>query len=238
MMRRIFAPALLAAGLIFAPHAQAENTLTPLHFQSDGAFGSYDAAALQRGFLVYQSVCASCHAAGALHYRDLAALGFSPEQVAGIAGKVKLADGASATMDDVFKNPNMSAAAFGGALPPDLSNIVNERPGGPSYVYRYLTGFGAAPAGVTLLPGHHYNAAYPGNQTMMPDMLRGDDVSYADGTKASAAQEAADVSTFLAWAADPNLDARHAIGLRTVIFLVFLSLIALAAKRKVWREAA
>jgi ubiquinol-cytochrome c reductase cytochrome c1 subunit len=49
-------------------------------------------------------------------------------------------------------------------------------------------------------------------------------------------QEAADVSAFLAWAADPNLDARHQVGLRVVLFLLFLTVIAVATKRKIWRE--
>ncbi len=61
-------------------------------------------------------------------------------------------------------------------------------------------------------------------------------MTYADGTAATAPQEAADVTAFLDWAADPNLDARHEIGLRAVMFLVFLSIIAIATKRKIWRE--
>jgi ubiquinol-cytochrome c reductase cytochrome c1 subunit len=234
-MRRIFAP-LLAAGLLVAANAHAENTLTPLHFQSQGVLGSYDVAALQRGFLVYQTVCASCHSANALHYRDLEALDFSPDQVAGIAAGVKLPDGSAATLDDVFKNPHMPAAAFGGAMPPDLSNIVNERPKGLHYVYDVLTGYGTAPPDVTMLASHYYNTAYPGNQIAMPDPLKGNEVSYADGTAATPQQEAADVTTFLAWAADPNLDTRREIGLRAILFLVFLTVIAIASKRRVWRE--
>jgi ubiquinol-cytochrome c reductase cytochrome c1 subunit len=236
-MRLIFTP-VLAASLLFAAHARADDTLTPLHFQSQGTFGSYDKAALQRGFLVYQSVCAGCHSANELHYRDLEALGFTPDQVAGIAANVKLADGSAATLDDVFKAPPVQEAAFGGAVPPDLSNIVNERPKGLEYVYSLLTGYpAAAPDNVNLLPGHYYNLAYPGNQIAMPAPLKGNDVAYADGTQATAQQEAADVSAFLAWAADPNLDTRHAVGLRAVLFLAFLTIIAIASKRKIWRES-
>jgi len=236
MMRRLIAP-LLGLGLLLGGAAQAEDTLAPLKFQSDGVLGSYDKAALQRGFLVYQTVCAACHAASALHYRDLEALGLSPDQVAGIAASVKLPDGTAATLDDVFKAPNVQASAFGGALPPDLSNIETERPKGPHYVFNLLTSYQAAPDDVTLLPGHYYNPAFPGGQIAMPAPLKGHEVSYADGTAATLPQEAADVSAFLAWSADPNLDARHEIGLRAVLFLVFLTIIAIAAKRKVWWEA-
>jgi ubiquinol-cytochrome c reductase cytochrome c1 subunit len=236
MMRRILVP-LLAAGLGLAGLAHADDTLAPVKFQSDGALGSYDKAAAQRGFLVYQTVCASCHAASNLHYRDLEALGLSPDQVAGLAASIKLAGGQPATLDDVFKNPGLPASAFAGALPPDLSDIVNQRPGGTHYIYDYLTGFAAAPADLPMLPGHYYNTAYPGNETAMPNPLKGNDVAYADGTQATAPQEAADVAEFLTWASDPNLDARHEIGVRAIMFLVFLTVLAIATKRRIWRES-
>jgi ubiquinol-cytochrome c reductase cytochrome c1 subunit len=234
-MRRLFAAA-LALGFATAGAAQADDTLSPLHFQSQGVFGSYDKAALQRGFLVYETNCAACHALNALHYRDLEGLGLTPDEVAGIAASVKLADGSPATLDSRFKDPHAKAASFGGAEPPDLSNIVNARPGGLGYIYRYLTGYVPAPDGVTLLPGRNYNLAFPGNQTAMPAPLKGNDVTYADGTAATLPQEAQDVTAFLAWTADPNLDARREIGIRAVMFLVFLSIIAIANKRKTWRE--
>ena len=232
-MRRFLAP-LLAAGLLAGGAARAEDTLSPPHFQSAGWLGSIDKAAAQRGFAVYQGVCASCHGMGALHYRDLEGLGLTPGQVAGIAASVKLADGSAATPDSPFKEPG--AINMGGAMPPDLSTIAAQRPGGTRYIYDFLTGFGPPPAGVTLLSGHFYNAAFPGGQVSMPAVLRDNAVTYADGTKATTAQEAADVAEFLTWAADPNLTARHAVGLRAVIFFVFLAIVAVLTKRRVWRQ--
>ncbi len=238
-MRRLLLAG-FAIACLAAPRAQAEDTLNPPHWQSEGMFGSYDKAALQRGFLVYQTVCAACHSAGALHYRDLDGLGFSTEQIAAIASAVKLADG-PATLDDTFKtpypDPAAAAAAFSGAIPPDLSTIVAARPGGTKYVYRLLTGYVAAPADVSLLPGHYYNTAFPGQQIAMPPPLKDGQVQYADGVTASAAQEASDVAAFLTWASDPNLDSSKEIGLRAVLFLIFLSFVAIATKRKIWREA-
>jgi ubiquinol-cytochrome c reductase cytochrome c1 subunit len=240
MRRTLIVTAALAVTLL-AQNARAEDSLNPPHWQSQGAFGSYDKAALQRGFLVYQTVCASCHSAGELHYRDLGALGFDTEQVAAIASGVKLANG-PATPDDIFKNPYpdpaAAAAAFGGAIPPDLSTLVSARPGGTRYVYDLLTGYTAAPSNVTLLPNHYYNAAFPGMQIAMPPPLKDNQVQYADGVQPTAAQEASDVSAFLAWASDPNLDDRKEIGLRAVLFLIFLSVLAIATKRKIWRETA
>jgi ubiquinol-cytochrome c reductase cytochrome c1 subunit len=239
MMRRLLLTALLAFPLIcgFVP-AQAENTLSPLHFQSQSLLGSYDLAAVQRGFLVYQNVCASCHALNALHYRDLEAIGFTAEQAGGIAAGVTLANGKPASLEDRFKPPHVTGAAFSGALPPDLSNIAAERPNGPVYIYHLLTGYASAPAGTALLPGHFYDSGFPGGQIAMPPPLKGHDVTYADGVTASLPQEAADVSAFLAWSADPNLDARREVGVRAVLFLIFLSLLALATKRRIWRETA
>ena len=238
-MRRLLLAACAAFGL--AAPALAEDTLNPPRWQSQGTFGSYDTAALQRGFLVYQSVCASCHSMSALHYRDLAALGFTTDQVAALASNVKLANGAPATLDDPLKNPYpdpaSAAAAFGGAVPPDLSNIVNARPKGLLYVFRVLTGYRDAPPEVTVLPQHYYNIGIPGQQIAMPPPLKDGQVSYADGTRATTAQEASDVTAFLAWAADPNLDTRREVGLRVVLFLVFLTILAVATKRKIWREA-
>jgi ubiquinol-cytochrome c reductase cytochrome c1 subunit len=234
MMRRLLLTALLASPLLasFVP-AQAENTLSPLHFPSQSLLGGYDLAAVQRGFLVYQSVCASCHSLNALHYRDLEAIGFTAEQAGGIAA---LANGQPASLEDRFKAPHVTGSAFSGAIPPDLSNIASERPDGPVYIYHLLTGYAAAPAGTTPLPGHFYDSGFPGGQIAMPPPLKGHDVAYADGVTASLPQEAADVSTFLAWTADPNLDARRQVGVRAVLFLIFLCLLALATKRRIWRE--
>jgi len=236
-MRRLI-PALLISAIAFTHNARAEDTLNPPHWQSQGTFGSYDKAALQRGFLVYQTVCAACHSANALHYRDLTALGLTTAQAADIASSVKLATG-PATLDDAFKNPfpdpQTAATAFAGAIPPDLSTIASARPKGTEYIYNLLTGYATAPDSMTLMASHYYNTAYPGEQIAMPPPLKDDAVSYADGTKATVAQEASDVAAFLTWSADPNLDARHAIGLRAVLFLIFLTILAIATKRKIWR---
>jgi ubiquinol-cytochrome c reductase cytochrome c1 subunit len=240
-MCRLSLVTLALVATVLSHNARAEDTLSPPHWQSEGVFGSYDIAALQRGFLVYQTVCASCHSASQLHYRDLDAIGFDTAQISAIASNVKLTNGASATLDDSFKNPYpdpaAAAASFGGAIPPDLSTIAAARPGGTHYIYNLLTGYADAPADVTLLPNHYFNAAYPGNQIAMPSPLKDNQVSYADGTQATAAQEASDVAAFLTWAAEPNLDTRKEIGVRAILFLIFLAFLAIATKRKIWRES-
>ena len=72
-----------------APARAAEETPEPPHQQwsFDGVFGTYDRAALQRGFQVYKEVCSACHAVKHLYFRDLAELGYSEDQVKGIAAQ-------------------------------------------------------------------------------------------------------------------------------------------------------
>ena len=59
-------------------------------------------------------------------------------------------------------------------------------------------------------------------------------VEYVDGTEATTAQMAEDVTSFLAWAAEPKLEDRHRMGLGVMIFLIILSGLLYAAKRRVW----
>ena len=82
----------------------------------------------------------------------------------------------------------------------------------------------------------YYNKYYGGNQIAMAPPLLEDGVEYTDGTKASVEQMARDVTTFLAWAAEPNLEQRKQMGLKVVLFLVvFLGLI-IAVKKRVWSD--
>ncbi len=226
-MRRIGLSALLALGVGVSGAARADAPPMPL---AQGPLSHTDLAAAQRGFLVYQGVCASCHTMNALHYRDLERLGLTPAEAGGIAAAAT----PPATLDSRLKGAGK--VDFGGAVPPDLSTIAAQRKGGARYIYDFLTGYVPAPDGVTLRPGHYYNTAFPGGQVAMPPALHDNAVKYADGTPATTRQEAADVATFLAWSADPNLTARHEIGLRAVLFFIFLSFVALGAKRRIWRE--
>jgi cytochrome c1 len=66
------------AALLIAPvaHAQEQTPTAPRHTWSfEGPFGKYDRGAVQRGFLVYQQVCSSCHSLNYLSYRNLGETG-------------------------------------------------------------------------------------------------------------------------------------------------------------------
>ena len=80
----------------------------------------------------------------------------------------------------------------------------------------------------------HYNKAFPGHQIAMGQPLYEDGVTYSDGTKASIEQMAKDVTTFLTWAAEPNLEARKRTGVAVILFLIVASGLFYASKRKIW----
>jgi ubiquinol-cytochrome c reductase cytochrome c1 subunit len=238
--------ALGTLGAAFAAHAQDEAPLPHQHWSFSGPFGTFDRAAAQRGFQVYREVCSSCHSLNEAYYRDLAGIGLSEAQIKAIAASVSVPtigdDGQPAerpaTPADHFRKPfandKAARAALGGALPPDLSVIVKAREGGADYVYGILTGFTEPPPGMTLAEGMHYNKVFPGHQIAMPPPLQDGQVTYADGTRATIAQEAHDVVTFLAYVANPEMEARKRTGVKIILFLLVLTGLVIAVKRKVW----
>lgn len=232
-----------------AARAAGDVINIPNHnFSFDGLFGTYDRASAQRGYLVYQSVCANCHSLRQLSYRHLRQLGFTEAQVAGLAAQVQVQDGPNdegamferdARPSDRFRRPfaNDAAAraANNGALPPDLSVIVKAREGGADYLRALLVGYEDPPPGVTVQDGMNYNKYFPGHQIAMAAPIAAEgQVEYTDGTPATVEQMATDVTTFLAWAAEPELEARRAMGVRMMIFLTILGGLVYAVKKKVW----
>ncbi len=238
----------LSGGVLGTARAQQEAP-TPPHQQwsFEGVFGTYDRAALQRGFQVYKEVCSACHPVKHLAFRDLTEIGYSEDEVKGIAAQAQVTDGPndggemfqrparpSDPIPGPFPNDQVARAANNGALPPDLSLITKAREGGPDYVYAILTGFKDAPAGVKVPEGMYYNEMFAGHQIKMPPPLSPDQVKYADGTAATVPQMAHDVVTFLSWAAEPTLEERHRIGFKVILFLVLATGVFYAAKRKIW----
>jgi ubiquinol-cytochrome c reductase cytochrome c1 subunit len=250
------AVAALSLGLSFSARAEEEPSLPKQDWSFYGVFGTFDRAAAQRGFQVYKDVCSACHSMHLLFYRDLGGggatdggIGISEDEVKAIAAEVQVTDGPN-DQGDMFQRPGRPSDRFvspfpneqaarssnNGALPPDLSLIVKARKGGPDYVYGILTGFKDAPAGFTVNPGMYYNETFAGHQIAMPPPLSDGAVTYADGTNATVPQMAHDVVTFLAWAANPELESRHRVGVKVVIFLLILTGLLYAVKRKVWSD--
>jgi ubiquinol-cytochrome c reductase cytochrome c1 subunit len=249
-MPRFWFAALIAAVALFGGAAYAQEEARPPHqeWSFDGVFGTYDRAALQRGFQVYKEVCSACHPVKHLYFRDLTEIGYSEDEVKGIAAQYQVADGPndsgemyqrparpSDPIPGPFPNDQAARAANNGALPPDLSLITKAREGGADYVYALVgLGFKDAPAGFKALEGMYYNEYFPGHQIKMPPPLNPDQVKFADGTPAMVPQMAHDVVTFLSWAAEPTLEQRHRIGFKVILFLVVATGVFYAAKRKIW----
>ena len=253
-----------------APLASDEFHLEPKHLalSSDGPFGKFDQAQLQRGLQVYTEVCSACHSLKLVSFRELKDLGYNDAEVKAFAGsgkqwKIEVPSinpdtGEAATRKALpsdtfpapFANDTAARAANNNALPPDLSLITKSREGGAAYVYSLLTGFRdansyrdpethkALPADAKPGPNLHFNPYFANLNLAMPPPLTTDgQVTYADGTKASVDQMAKDVSAFLVWTAQPDLERRHAAGVAVTIFLLFASILAWLAKNQIWHDA-
>lgn len=240
-----------AAGSLPATTAEAAEAPTPMTrpWPHEGIFGSFDRAALQRGLLVYENVCAACHGLRYIAFRNLPEIGFTEDEARAIAANYFIEDGPDDLGDmftrpgqlqdpfpNPYPNPQAARAANNGAYPPDLSLMTKARENGPNYVYSMLRGYTDPPPGFDVPPGMYYNAYFPGHLIAMPDILFDGAVDYADGTEATAAQMAADVTQFLHWAAEPKLEERKQTGLKVMMFLVVLAGLFYAVKRQVWAE--
>ena len=215
-----------------------------------GIFGTFDRASLQRGYQVYQEVCSGCHSVQHLSYRNLSEEGgpeFSVEEAKAIAAQFEVEDGPNADgemfirparLSDKFVNPypnvEASTAANGGAYPPDMSVLVKARAGGADYIYSLLMGYEEPPTGIELDDGVYYNKYMAGNKIKMPNNLMDGLVEYADGTNSTVDQMAKDVTTFLAWAAEPELEERHRTGVKVIIYLILLTTLVYLSMKKIW----
>lgn len=219
------------------------------HWSFSGLFGTYDRAALRRGFEVYKGACAACHGLRLVAYRNLMDIGFSENEVKAIASEVDVPaepneDGEiedrpglpSDRFKSPFANENAARASNNGALPPDLSLIVKARLGGADYIHGVLTGYKPAPAGTEVPDGMNYNEYFAGKLIAMPPPLSEDGIDYSDKTKATVAQQAQDVVTFLAWAAEPELEERKRMGVKVILFLLLLTGLLYVVKRRIWAD--
>ena len=230
--------------------AEEKKQLLKTDWTFKGYFGKFDRGALQRGYQVYAEVCASCHSMKYLSYRNLVEDGgpqFSEEQAKAIAANFQVIDGPNDDGDmferpgklsdnfvKPYRNDKEAIASNGGAYPPDMSVLVKARKGGADYIYSVLLGYEEPPTGVILEDGVYYNKYMYGNKIKMPKPLMDDQVEYNDGTKATEEQMAKDIVTFLAWSAEPHLEARHKIGFRALIYLFIITILVYFSMKKIW----
>jgi ubiquinol-cytochrome c reductase cytochrome c1 subunit len=235
-----------------------------LHLASNGPFGKFDRQQLQRGFQVYKEVCAGCHSLNLVSFRDLHQLGYEEAEVKAIANQwaievpsVNPDTGEAATRKALpadrfpspYANETAARAANNNALPPDLSLMAKAREGGEAYIYSLLTGYRnaatyrnekgeALPAANRPGQGLHFNPYFANLNIAMPPPITADgQVTYADGTPSSVDQMAKDVSAFLLWTAEPNLQGRHKSGWAVLIFMIVATVLAYLSYRNIWADA-
>ena len=173
----IFAAALMSVGLVGPVLAQDKTVnlgtqeVEKQHWSFAGPFGTFDKAQLQRGFQVFKEVCAGCHSAHLLMFRNLAEEGgpnFTAGQVKALAATYTIndpdADGGKrpGLPSDAWPGPDQSPAdlkASFGLVPPDMSVLAKARStedkfpnwvfnyfttyseGGPDYIHALLNGY-------------------------------------------------------------------------------------------------
>ena len=229
----------------------AKNPMPHEEWDFNSIFGTYDQAKLKRGFQVYKEVCSACHSMNLLAYRHLSGIGLSEDEIKAVAASVQVTDGPndegemferpglpSDKFHPPFPNDQAARASNNGALPPDLSLMAKAREGGPDHIVALMTGYGDPPACLKMNEGMNFNKYFDaaGFQIAMPAPLSDGAVTYADGTQATVPQMAHDVAYFLSWASEPNLDARHKIGVGVILFLIVLTACFYAVYRKVWSD--
>lgn len=249
--KALIAAALAASMVLGATSAQASGgvELKEHDWTFAGPMGKYDRAAQQRGFQVYKEVCSACHGLKYIAFRNLTEIGLSEAEVKAIAGEYTMPGDVDEYGDPTerpgrpedylpspFPNENAARYSNNGALPPDLSLITKARADGANYLYSLLTGYVDPPEDFDLDEALTYNAYFPGHQIAMALPLYEDAVEYADGTPATVEQMAEDVTVFLNWAAEPELEARHEMGLKVMLFLAALTVLVFFSNRKVWAD--
>lgn len=140
--KNIFGAMLVGVLLAGSPAVAAEAGLEvqKQSWSFAGPFGTYDKNQLQRGFQVFREVCASCHGANLMAFRNLSEFGgptFTEGQVKALAAEYEVVDPEAeggrrpAVAADRWPSPFASEAeaaeANGGIAPPDFSVIAKAR---------------------------------------------------------------------------------------------------------------
>ena len=73
-----------------------------------------------------------------------------------------------------------------------------------------------------------------GNKIKMSNPLSDGTVEYSDGTEATVEQMSKDVTTFLMWAAEPHLEARHQMGFKAIVYLIILTILVYFSMKRIW----
>lgn len=172
-IKTIAAALLVALVALPAAGAEAGAEIEKQSWTFAGPFGTYDQNQLQRGFQIYREVCAGCHSARLLAFRNLSepgGPGFTEGQVKALAAEYQINDPESETgvrpgvaadrWPSPFASVREAAESNGGVAPPDFSVIAKARSVStpfPWWILNYFTGYseGGPDYIYALLTGYH-----------------------------------------------------------------------------------
>ncbi|AEI37218.1 MAG: cytochrome c1 [Zymomonas mobilis subsp. pomaceae] len=238
------------------PTRHYQKPLKSLSLPSDGLMGHFDKSQLRRGFTVFQGICASCHSLNQVHFQDLSEIGYNKSQIEALMQEWinRIPDVDHNTGEALMRQPEMNdritgpyynpLGTSGITTAPDLSLMVKARKGGTKHIYSILTGYETEPKEIEQRypqfktpEGNFYNPYIKGLHIAMPmPLLIDNQVIYEDGTKATVDQMAKDVTAFLQWSSEPELEKRHHIGFGVIVFLLIATGLAVIICYQIWRD--
>ncbi|MCL1058746.1 cytochrome c1 [Shewanella gelidimarina] len=196
-----------------------------------------DQASLQRGLDHFQNNCAGCHSTQYQRYERVSTDLNIPLDVMSakyVHGEAKVGE----LMENAI--PEVDAAKWFGATPPDLTLVARVR--GEDWVYSYLKGFykdESRPFGVN-------NTVFP--SVGMPHVLQelqGLAVKQEDGTLVATGgtlsaeeydQYVRDITGFLVYSGDPVKLERESLGWWVMGFLFIFFIVAYLLKKEYWKD--
>lgn len=201
---------------------------------------SSDPRSLQRGAKLFVDYCLGCHGASFIRYQQLSEIGFSDLEI-----RENLMSGVGKSSDSMKAAIRREEArSWLGTAAPDLSVVARSRSSasgsGADWLYTYLHSFYRDEA----RPTGWNNDLVPG--TAMPHVLwelqeepRNAPPGGGPGKIKAAAEydkSAAELASFLAWAADPRQLSRKRTGWFVLAVLAALSALSYALKRAYWKD--
>jgi len=243
MKRQLIAVLLLLApawGFAAAEHAHMdEANIDPNNIQS-----------LQRGARLFVNYCLSCHAAALMRYERIGKdLGIKEKLV---AENLVFSGGKTTDLMTVATHPDDAKEWFG-TVPPDLSVIARAR--GVDWLYNYMRSFYLDDSKITGVN----NLVFP--DVGMPDVLwelQGwqepviHTVKNEDGSETNAVtlelvkpglltpkeydRAIRDLVNFLDYMGEPAKHERRALGVKVIMFLLLLLVLAYLMKREFWKD--
>lgn len=219
----------------------ASSGAPPFHFDADVD----NQASLQRGARNYMAYCAGCHSLKHLRYNRMGRDLGIPEDML----KTHLMFTSDKVGDPILSSMSPTdAEKWFGIAPPDLSLTARAR--GESWVYSYLLTFYADSSKVNgvnnlMLPGlsmPHVLDSLQGTQVLKKS--EGDahgKPNFELVKKGSLTPEqykgfVADLTNFLAYAAEPGRSARVALGLKVMLYLFVLLGLTYLLKKEFWKD--